>query len=155
MQLLWHTAMKSQVFLAGPTKWLISCTKIRISNSFVGMVFGRKGRGFPFIVKSMVWQLGVIAAEGQRRWLLCSYPDWKMGGLKFHNIDDPLNGFSCVVNGFALKENFWNWMKMLERSLSRDMFKSFLSSDYDINKPHHKQPQKYWMLQELLKIVIL
>ena len=29
----------------------------------------------------------------------------KYGGLKFHEIDGPLNGFSEAVNGLTLKDN--------------------------------------------------
>ncbi len=32
-------------------------------------------------------------------------PTAKYGGLKFHDIDGPLNGFSKALNGFTLDDN--------------------------------------------------
>ena len=47
--MLQHIAMKSLPFVDGLIKKLVSYMKIRISNSFMVKVSGRKGREFLFI----------------------------------------------------------------------------------------------------------
>ena len=47
--MLQHIAMKSLPFIDGLIKKLVSYMKIRISNSFMVKVPGRKGREFPFV----------------------------------------------------------------------------------------------------------
>ena len=47
--MLQHIAMKSLPFVDGLIKKLVSYMKIRISNSFMVKVYGRKGREFLFV----------------------------------------------------------------------------------------------------------
>ena len=81
----------------------------------------------------------------------------KYGGLKFHDIDGPLNGFSSALNGFTL-EHICCILWKLNENASETLTKGYgykyciLISfhGYDINE-HHRQPQKYWSLQEMYK----
>ena len=80
----------------------------------------------------------------------------KYGGLKFHIIVGPLNGLSGVVDGFTLEDNCCVLWKLnedaSEKPVKRYGYKYCILlcfSGYDINEPYHRQPQKYWSLQEL------
>ena len=82
----------------------------------------------------------------------------KYGGLKFHDIDGPLNGFSEAVNGFTLDDNCCVLWKLTEDASEKPVkgygYKYCILlcfPGYDINEPYHRQPQKYWSLQELYK----
>ena len=80
----------------------------------------------------------------------------KCGGLKFHDIDGPLNGFSEAVNGFTLDDNCYVLWKLTEDASEKPAkgygYKYCILlcfPGYDINESYHRQPQKYWSLQEL------
>jgi hypothetical protein len=82
----------------------------------------------------------------------------KYGGLKFYDIDGPLNGFPSAVNGFTLEDNCCVLWKLNEDASEKPVkgygYKYCILlcfPGFDINEPHDRQPQKYWSLQELYK----
>jgi hypothetical protein len=89
--------------------------------------------------------------------LVCSSTA-KFGGFNFHIFDSPFNEFSEAVNGFTLEDNCCVLWKLNEDASEKPVkgygykyciLLCFLG--YDINEPYHRQPQKYWSLQELHK----
>ncbi len=77
------------------------------------------------------------------------------GGLKFHDIDGPLNGFSSAVSGFTLEDNCFVLCKLNEDASEKPIkeygykYCTLLCfCGYDIHAPHHRQTQKYWSIQE-------
>ncbi len=82
----------------------------------------------------------------------------KYGGLKFHDVDGPLNGFPSAVNGFTLEDNCCVLWKLNEDASEKPVkgygYKYCILlcfPGYDINEPYDRQPQKFWSLQELYK----